>query len=137
MHTISFDRLTKRYGPVLAVGGLSFDVGPGRSPVPPGPTGALLYIAEPLLGLTPTSAPRSSTTALAAWPPPAATPPAPRSASTCSASRRARASRLHRCRPARRHRTAQQARHHLTTHPHHPNTTNPGDEGRPGVCEER
>ena len=53
MHTISFDRLTKRYGPVPAVDGLSFDVGPGRSPVPPGPTGALLYIAEPLLGFIP------------------------------------------------------------------------------------
>ena len=30
MYTISVDRLTKRYGPVLAVDGLSFDVGPGR-----------------------------------------------------------------------------------------------------------
>ena len=37
MHTISFDRLTKRYGPVLAVDGLSFDVGPGRVTGFPGP----------------------------------------------------------------------------------------------------
>jgi len=37
MHTISFDRLTKRYGPVPAVDGLSFDVGPGRVTGFPGP----------------------------------------------------------------------------------------------------
>jgi len=37
MHTISFDRLTKSYGPVLAVDGLSFDVGPGRVTGFPGP----------------------------------------------------------------------------------------------------
>ena len=30
MYTISFDRLTKRYGPVLAVDGLSVDVWSGR-----------------------------------------------------------------------------------------------------------
>jgi ABC-2 type transport system ATP-binding protein len=40
MHTISFDRLTKRYGPVLAVDGLSFDVGPGRVTGFPGPNRA-------------------------------------------------------------------------------------------------
>ena len=39
MHTISFDRLTKSYGPVLAVDGLSFDVGPGRVTGFPGPNG--------------------------------------------------------------------------------------------------
>src|SRR6516162_3450859 len=31
MYTISFDRLTKRYGPVLAVDGLSFFLGPNGS----------------------------------------------------------------------------------------------------------
>ena len=40
MHTISFDRLTKSYGPVLAVDGLSFDVGPGGVTGFPGPNGA-------------------------------------------------------------------------------------------------
>jgi ABC-2 type transport system ATP-binding protein len=39
MYTISFDRLTKRYGPVLAVDGLSFDAGPGRVTGSSGPTG--------------------------------------------------------------------------------------------------
>ena len=37
MYTIGFDRLTKRYGPVRAVDGLSFDVGPGRVTGFPGP----------------------------------------------------------------------------------------------------
>ena len=40
MYTISFDRLTKRYGPVLAVDGLSFDVGPGRVTGFLGPNGS-------------------------------------------------------------------------------------------------
>ena len=40
MHTISFDRLTKSYGPVLAVDGLSFDVGPGGVTGFPGPNRA-------------------------------------------------------------------------------------------------
>jgi ABC-type branched-subunit amino acid transport system ATPase component len=40
MYTISLDRLTKRYGPVLAVDGLSVDVGPGRVPGFLGPNGS-------------------------------------------------------------------------------------------------
>ena len=40
MYTISFDRLTKRYGPVLAVDGLSVDVGPGRVTGFLGPSGS-------------------------------------------------------------------------------------------------
>jgi ABC-2 type transport system ATP-binding protein len=40
MYTISFDRLTKRYGSVLAVDGLSFDVEPGRVTGFLGPNGS-------------------------------------------------------------------------------------------------
>src|SRR5215471_13319814 len=40
MYTISLDRLTKRYGPVLAVDGLSFEVGPGRVTGFLGPNGS-------------------------------------------------------------------------------------------------
>jgi ABC-2 type transport system ATP-binding protein len=40
MYTISFDRLTKRYGSVLAVDGLSFEVEPGRVTGFLGPNGS-------------------------------------------------------------------------------------------------
>jgi ABC-2 type transport system ATP-binding protein len=39
-HTLNVDRLTKRYGPVTAVNGLSFEVGPGRVTGFLGPNGA-------------------------------------------------------------------------------------------------
>ena len=66
MNTISFHNLTKRYGPVLAVDDLSFDVLPGRvtgllGPNGPGKT-TTLHI---LLGL---AAPTSGTATIAGWP---------------------------------------------------------------------
>jgi ABC-2 type transport system ATP-binding protein len=57
MSTISFEKLTKRYGPVLAVDGLSFDVQPGRVTGFLGPNGSgKTTTLRTLLGLTaPTS----------------------------------------------------------------------------------
>jgi ABC-2 type transport system ATP-binding protein len=50
---ISIDHLTKRYGPVVAVDGLSFDVGPGRVTGFLGPNGAgKTTTLRMLLGLT-------------------------------------------------------------------------------------
>ena len=58
MSTISFQKLTKRYGPVLAVDDLSFDVPPGRVTGFLGPNGSgktttlriLLGLAAPTAG---------------------------------------------------------------------------------------
>ena len=58
MSTISFHKLTKRYGPVLAVDDLSFDVEPGRVTGFLGPNGSgktttlriLLGLATPTAG---------------------------------------------------------------------------------------
>jgi ABC-2 type transport system ATP-binding protein len=66
MNTISFHKLTKRYGSVLAVDDLSFDVPPGRVTGLLGPDGSgkttALHI---LLGL---AAPTSGTVTVAGWP---------------------------------------------------------------------
>src|ERR1700745_2142951 len=58
MSTISLSRLTKRYGPVLAVEDLSFEAGPGRVTGFLGPNGSgktstlriLLGLAKPTAG---------------------------------------------------------------------------------------
>ncbi len=46
MSTISIQNLTKRYGPVLAVDSLSFDVGPGRVTGFTGPNGSGKPVTE-------------------------------------------------------------------------------------------
>jgi ABC-2 type transport system ATP-binding protein len=62
MYTISFDRLTKRYGLVLAVDGLSVDVGPGRVTGFLGPNGSgKATTLRMLMGLLRTAGPPPST----------------------------------------------------------------------------
>jgi ABC-2 type transport system ATP-binding protein len=66
MNTISFHKLTKRYGAVLAVDDLSFDVLPGRVTGLLGPDGAgKTTTLRILLGL---AAPTSGTATIAGWP---------------------------------------------------------------------
>jgi ABC-2 type transport system ATP-binding protein len=66
MNTISFHNLTKRYGPVLAVDDLSFDVLPGRVTGFLGPNGSgKTTTLRILLGL---AAPTSGTATIAGWP---------------------------------------------------------------------
>ena len=66
MNTISFHKLTKRYGSVLAVDDLSFDVLPGRVTGFLGPNGSgKTTTLRILLGL---AAPTSGTATIAGWP---------------------------------------------------------------------
>jgi ABC-2 type transport system ATP-binding protein len=66
MNTISFHKLTKRYGPVLAVDDLSFDALPGRVTGLLGPNGSgKTTTLRILLGLAP---PTSGTATIAGWP---------------------------------------------------------------------
>ena len=66
VNTISFHKLTKRYGPVLAVDNLSFDVPPGRVTGLLGPNGSgKTTTLRILLGL---AAPTSGTATIAGWP---------------------------------------------------------------------
>jgi ABC-2 type transport system ATP-binding protein len=66
MNTISLHKLTKRYGAVLAVDELSFDVLPGRVTGLLGPNGAgKTATLRILLGL---AAPTSGTVTIAGWP---------------------------------------------------------------------
>ena len=66
MNTISFYKLTKRYGPVLAVDDLSFDVPPGRVTGLLGPNGSgKTTTLRILLGL---AAPTSGTATIAGLP---------------------------------------------------------------------
>ena len=66
MNTISFHKLTKRYGPVLAVDDLSFDVPPGRVTGFLGPNGSgKTTTLRILLGL---AAPTSGTATIAGLP---------------------------------------------------------------------
>jgi ABC-2 type transport system ATP-binding protein len=66
MNTISFHKLTKRYGSVLAVDDLSFDALPGRVTGLLGPNGSgKTTTLRILLGL---AAPTSGTATIAGWP---------------------------------------------------------------------
>ena len=66
MNTISFQNLTKRFGPVLAVDDLSFDALPGRVTGLLGPDGSgKTTTLRILLGL---AAPTSGTATIAGWP---------------------------------------------------------------------
>lgn len=66
MNTISFHKITKRYGSVLAVDDLSFDVLPGRVTGLLGPAGSgKTTTLRILLGL---AAPTSGTATIAGWP---------------------------------------------------------------------
>jgi ABC-2 type transport system ATP-binding protein len=66
MNTISFHKLTKRYGSVLAVDDLSFDALPGRVTGLLGPAGSgKTTTLRILLGL---AAPTSGTATIAGWP---------------------------------------------------------------------
>ena len=140
--TIEVTGLRKRFGPAVALDGVSFTVLPGRVTGFVGPNGAgksttmrmIAGLDEPTAGRVRVNG-RDYRAA---------------SAPMAELGVLLEAKAMHTGRSARNHllalaqtngvsrcRTAQQARHHLTTHPHHPNTASPGDEGRPGVWKER